>query len=299
MLKGLPYTDSGHERHTLDIYHGGPKPANGLQPVVFYIHGGGWEGGDSSMIDGGGYESRAGDGNDWSKPSFFVAEGFVFCSTNYRLLRYGSWAGTMDASVDIRIGTMAEDCAKAMRWVHDHAAEYGGDGDRMVVMGHSAGAQLAALLCTDARLLQREGLDLDNVVKACIPIDGDTYDVPAVIAAGSRHDKKFGELVEQQELSAALHVRAATKHGRQCAIPPFLALHIYGKPDGSPHPHNNNYCTAHQTRILADALGEAGVRCEVVGTANKDHITLDSEIGKPGDFITCVVREFLQSVLVV
>jgi acetyl esterase/lipase len=203
----------------------------------------------------------------------------------------------MDASVDIRIGTMAEDCAKAMRWVHDNAADYGGDGSSMVVMGHSAGAQLAALLCTDARLLQRQGLELDKVVKACIPIDGDTYDVPAVVAAGSRHDSKFGELAEQQELSAALHAKTAAQHDERCPIPPFLALHIYGKPDGSPHPSDDNYCTAHQTRILAAALGEAGVRCEVVGTANKNHVTLDSEIGRPGDFITSAIRSFLQSVL--
>lgn len=302
-VKGLAYTSTGHERHTLDVYHAPVAPEapgqspKGLRPVVFYIHGGGWEGGDASMVDGGGYEGRAGDGNAWSKTAFFVTEGFVFFSTNYRLLRYGSWDGTMDASVDIRIGTMAEDCAKAMRWVHDHAAEYGGDGSSMVVMGHSAGAQLAALLCTDARLLRREGLDLGSLVKACIPIDGDTYDVPAVVAAGSRHDSKFGELAEQQELSAALHVKAAAWQRGQCPIPPFLALHIYGKSDGSPHPSDNNYCTAHQTRILADALGEAGVRCEVVGTANKDHVTLDSEIGKPGDFITSTVRSFLQSVL--
>lgn len=274
---GLAYTDSGHERHTLDVYHA--PPAAALKPIVFYIHGGGWEGGDSSMVGGGGYEGRAGN-HPWGKPGFFVGEGCVFVSTNYRLLRYGNWSGTMDASIDVRIGTMAEDCAKAMRYVHDNAAAWGGDGSQIIVMGHSAGAQLAALLCTDARLLQREGLALGSVVKGCIPIDGDTYDVPAVIAAGSRHDQKFGELPEQQELSAAVHAKAAAAvQGREGQIPPFLALHIYGKPDGSPHPPEDNYCTAHQTRILAAALGEAGVRCEVVGSANKDHITLDSEIG--------------------
>ena len=297
-VKALAYTDSGHERHTLDLYHAPVQyPGKALRPVVFYIHGGGWEGGDSSMVDSGGYEGMAGDGNRWSKPSFFVSEGYVFVSTNYRLLRYGSWKGKMDASVDVRISTMAEDCAKAMRWVHDHAAEYGGDGNSIIVTGHSAGAQLAALLCTDARLLQREGLELGSVVKACIPIDGDTYDVPAVIAAGSRHDTKFGDLAEQRELSAAVHARAAAQQGGPCQIPPFLALHIFGKSNGSPHPSENNYCTSHQTRILADALGEAGVRCEVLGTANKDHVRLDSEIGKPDDFITYAVRGFLQSVL--
>ena len=77
------------------------------------------------------------------------------------------------------------------------------------------------------------------------------------------------------------------QHGQ--GIPPFLALHIFvDDPE-------NKYSTAHQTRILATALGAAGVRCDVVGT-NKQHITLDSEIGRPGDFITAVVASFLQSV---
>ena len=110
-----------------------------------------------------------------------------------------------------------------------------------------------------------------------------------MIAAGSRHDTKFGQLAEQIALSAAL--QAARGKG----IPPFLALHIFGNPDGSTHPPDDNYCTSHQTRMLATALGDVGVRCEVLGTANKSHITLDSEIGKPGDFVTASVVGFLES----
>ena len=306
---GVPYTDSRHERHTLDIYHTGGPAASGssqLKPVLFYIHGGGWERGDSTMVTGSSWfaDPRFADlgkktadssgEHPWGKPEFFVSElGYIFVSINYRLLypsvdRNDFWANRNPSgpksTETVRIGTMVEDCAKAMRWVHDHASEFGGDGAQITVMGHSAGAQLAALLCTDPKLLQRQGLELGSVVKACIPIDGDTYDVPAVIASGSSHGKKFGALAEQQELSAALHC------WRGQGIPPFLALHIYvNAPE-------NKYSTAHQTRILATALGKAGVRCDVVGTPNKQHITLDSEIGKPGDFITAAVTSFLQSV---
>ena len=311
---GVPYTDSGHARHTLDVYHAGGPAASGssqLKPVLLYIHGGGWERGDSTMVTGSAWfaDPRFADQgkktadpsgeHPWGKPEFFVSElGYVFVSTNYRLLYPGVdsndfWAkryGNPKSTETVRIGTMAEDCAKAMRWVHDHASEFGGDGTQITVMGHSAGAQLAALLCTDPKLLRRQGLELGSVVKACIPIDGDTYDVPAVIASGSSHGKKFGDgfqmatLAEQQELSAALHCRPGQ------GIPPFLALHIFGNAP------ENTYSTAHQTRILATALGEAGVRCDVVGSANKQHIPLDSEIGKPGDFITAAVASFLQSV---
>ena len=72
-------------------------------------------------------------------------------------------------------------------------------------------------------------------------------------------------LAEQQELSAALHCRPGQ------GIPPFLALHIFGNAP------ENTYSTAHQTRILATALGEAGVRCDVIGTANKQHIAHDND----------------------
>jgi acetyl esterase/lipase len=49
------------------------------------------------------------------------------------------------------------DVAKSFRWVHDHIAEYGGNPKRVLVGGHSAGAQLAALICTDERYLKAEG----------------------------------------------------------------------------------------------------------------------------------------------
>ena len=63
---------------------------------------------------------------------------------------------------------------------HEHVAEHGGDPKRLFVMGHSAGAQLAALICTDDRHLKAEGLSL-GIIKGCVPVDGDTYDVPAMI----------------------------------------------------------------------------------------------------------------------
>ena len=65
---------------------------------------------------------------------------------------------------------------KALAWTHAHAAEYGGDPSRVFVMGHSAGAQLAALVCTDDRYLKAEKLTF-AFIKGCVPVDGDTYDV--------------------------------------------------------------------------------------------------------------------------
>jgi len=149
--RNIPYADKADERQVLDVFS--PKNAKNL-PVVFWIHGGAWQTGDKTDVQ--------------IKPQAFMDKGFVFVSTNYRLL----------PSVDM--ATIVRDVAKSVRWVHDHIADYGGDPKRLVIMGHSAGAQLAALICTDDRYLKAEGLSL-AITKGCVPVDGDTYDVPAII----------------------------------------------------------------------------------------------------------------------
>src|ERR1700682_4980288 len=89
--RNIPYADPAHERQVLDVY--APHNANNL-PVVFWIHGGGWQTGDKTSVQ--------------IKPRFFVDKGFVFVSTNYRLL----------PSVDM--ATIVRDIARSIRWVHDH-----------------------------------------------------------------------------------------------------------------------------------------------------------------------------------
>src|SRR5205085_6512070 len=131
---------------------------------------------------------------------------------NYRLLP------------EATIGQMAGDVAKAIRWARDHAKDYGGDAGRMVVAGHSAGAQLAALVCTDGQYLKAEGLALADV-RGCVPVDGDTYDVPMQIKTVEQrradiYRKKFGPEESQKALSPVTHVAK----GKQ--IPPFLILHV-------------------------------------------------------------------------
>ena len=153
-------------------------------------------------------------------------KGFVFVSTNYRLLP------------NVDMGTIVRDVAKSIHWVHDHIAEYGGDPNRLLVMGHSAGAQLAALICTDDRYLKAEGLSL-AIIKGCVPVDGDTYDVPAIIETAETrrrvhgqpqakygHREKFGnDPAKHRDFSAVTHV------ARDKGIPPFLILHVADHPD--------------------------------------------------------------------
>jgi acetyl esterase/lipase len=258
--RDLPYAEPAHKRQVLDVYS--PAGAKNL-PVVFWIHGGGWQAGDKKEVQ--------------LKPHVFLAKGFVFVSTNYRLLP------------EVDMGTIVRDVAKAVRWVHDHIAEHRGEPDRLFIMGHSAGAQVAALICTDDRYLKAEGLSL-AMIKGCVPVDGDTYDVPAIIETAETrwrvhglprakfgHREKFGnDPAKHKDFSAVTHVT------RGKGIPPFLLLHVAEHPD-----------TSAQAQRLGNVLKDAGVPVKVVGVRETTHNKINADLGRPDDPATKALFEFL------
>ena len=252
-----------HERQVLDVY--APEGAKNL-PVVFWIHGGGWQAGNKSMVG--------------VKPKAFTTAGFVFVSINYRLLP------TVDMTA------LTSDVATALGWVHTNIATYGGDPTRMLVMGHSAGGQLAALMCTDDKYAKAHGFSL-SAIKGCVPVDADTFDIPAIIEVAETrarvhhlpmptngHRQKFGNDPEKhRDFSAVTHV-AANK-----GIPPFLILHIAANAD-----------TGAQARRLAAVLQAAGISAKVV-SRDTTHEGLNDEIGVPDDPITKEVFSFVAEAL--
>ena len=261
--RDIPYAEPKNPRQTLDVY----RPAAGKNlPVVVWVHGGGWRAGDKTEVAG--------------KPLAFTRKGFVFISVNYRFVP------------DVTMDTIARDVAKSVRWAHDHAAQRGGDPNRMLLMGHSAGAQLAALLCTDERYLKAEGLPL-TILKGCVPVDGDTYDVPLQVAtANARYKRqgqpppkmgyaeKFGAPDRQRDLSAVRHI------ARGKGIPPFLILHVADHTD-----------TTAQAHRLWSELKEAGVQAKVFGAVGTDHVKLDRDLGVAGDAATAELFAFVEGVL--
>jgi len=260
----IPYADSALKRQNLDIY--APDGAKNL-PVVFWIHGGGWQAGDKTDVQ--------------IKPRVFAEHGFVFVSTNYRLLP------------EVDMGVLIQDVAKSLGWAHKHIAEYGGDPRRIFVMGHSAGAQLAALLCIDDRYLKAEGVPF-AVLKGCVPVDGDTYDVPAIIATAeirqtvhglplpeNGHRIKFGNDPKKHlDFSAVTHVAKGK------GIPPFLILHVAGHPD----------VTA-QARRLGDVLAAAQIPTTVFGAKETTHNKLNADLGLPDDPATKALFQFLDNLV--
>ena len=264
LTSNIPYVADGHARHVLDIY--APDNASNL-PVLFWIHGGGWQAGDKTSVD--------------VKPKWFTGKGFVFVSTNYRLLP------------EVDMGTLIRDVAKAYGWVQQNISKYGGDPKRVFVAGHSAGAQLAAILCTDERYLEEVGASLSSTI-GCMPVDGDTYDVPAIIEVAETrcrshglpmpsfgHRKKFGDdPAKHKDFSAVYHI-AKDKH-----IPPFLILHVAAHPD-----------TSAQAFRLSSVLKEAGVPVTVFGAKDTSHTKLNDDLGLPGDPATAALEKFIARIV--
>ena len=258
--RDIPYADRAQERQVLDIYS--PAGAKNL-PVVFWIHGGGWQTGDKSSVQ--------------VKPQAFMDKGFVFVSTNYRLLP------------TVEMGTIVRDIATSIHWVHEHIASFGGDPERLFVMGHSAGAQLAALVCTDDRYLKAEGLSL-AIIKGCVPVDGDTYDIPAIIETAETrrrvhgqpqlkfgHREKFGnDPAKHRDFSAVTHV------AKDKGIPPFLILHVADHPD-----------TSAQADRLGRELKDAGVPVKVFGARETTHGKINADLGLPDDPSTKALFDFV------
>jgi acetyl esterase/lipase len=262
--RDIPYVENGHARHVLDIY--APEGAKSL-PVVFWIHGGGWQTGDKSDVD--------------TKPKWFLGKGFVFVSTNYRLLP------------EVDMGTLIRDCAKAYGWVQKNIAAHGGDPKRVLVGGHSAGAQLAAILCTDDRYLREAGAAFDTLI-GCVPVDGDTYDIPAIIEVAETRNRvhglpmpKFGHRLKFGN-DPALHkdFSAVTHIAKGKSIPPFLTLYVSSHPD-----------TTAQAIRLTEELKAAAVNARAFGAKNTNHSKLNNDLGLDGDPATKELDAFVTLVL--
>jgi acetyl esterase/lipase len=258
--RDIPYASPPLERQVLDLY--APKDAKNL-PVVFWIHGGGWQTGDKSSVQ--------------EKPKAFLERGFVFVSTNYRLLP------------KVEMETIFRDVAKSLGWVYKNIAEHGGDPNRIFVMGHSAGAQLAALLCIDDRYLKAEGVPF-SALKGCVPVDGDTYDVPAIIETAETrrrvhgepqakfgHREKFGnDPQKHRDYSAVTHVAKGK------GIPPFLILYVADHPDN-----------AAQARRLAAVLKEAEIPATAFGARDTNHIKINDNLGVADNPVTKALDDFV------
>jgi acetyl esterase/lipase len=232
----------------LDVY---APVAAAKAPVLVMMHGGAWALGSKtarSVVD--------------AKAAHWLPRGYVFVSVETRLLPA---ANPLE---------QARDLAAALAYVHKHASEWGGDGARIVLMGHSAGAHLAALLAADPSL---GGKSAPQPVLGTVALDSAAYDVTQIMSG--RHvglyDRAFGrDPAFWRAASPSLQVRGK----------PAPALLV---------------CSSRRRESCDQAVGFAAILKRAGGRAtvlpqNLSHMEINAELGRDGAY-TAAVDRFLAS----
>ncbi|GAA0741890.1 alpha/beta hydrolase [Sphingomonas sp. ABOLD] len=229
-------------------------------PLIVFVHGGGWEHGAKDNATGA------------AKIRHFTGNGYAFATIDYRLVP--------GATVE----QQAQDVATALAWLVAHARDLGFNPNRMVLMGHSAGAHLAALVATDPRYMHAQDLMLDQL-RGVVLLDGAAYDVPAQMAEAGRfmrpiYTKAFGtDPARQRALSPVAHSKGPN-------VLSFLILHVQ-REDGT-----------RQSEALARALRAEGSKVEVQGFEGRGlrgHVAMNRQLGEADYPATAVVDRWLSA----
>ncbi|NUS37766.1 MAG: alpha/beta hydrolase [Lysobacter sp.] len=241
VLRDIPYGDDPHQR--LDVYV--PEHGASRAPVVFMVHGGGWKRGDKDM-----------DSVVTNKVARWVPRGIVFVSIDYRMLP--------EANPQVQ----AQDVARALAYVQRHASAWGGDGERTMLMGHSAGAHLVSLIEASPGWAAQAGA---SPWLGAVSLDSGALDVPALMQPPHMplYDEAFGSdptfwraVSPQQQLAPRR--------------PPLLAV-----------------CSTRRTRscdqssAFVDSANASGTRAALL-REDLSHREINDELGKPGAYTDAV-----------
>lgn len=156
LTNGGKSTFSCHPKHRMDLFvpDGSIQPfPRPLRPVVLFVHGGAWMQGDKQHR-----------GNTYSNVGISCARaGFIGAVTNYRL------------SPEVTVWDQMRDIAAAVGYIRQHAKTFGGNPDKIVLMGHSAGAHLITLLASQPRWL-KDAIgaqhEVDDFIKGLVCVSG-------------------------------------------------------------------------------------------------------------------------------
>lgn len=229
--RNVAFGPEPHQR--LDVY--APRQVQGQAslPVAVFFYGGSW---DTGRRQDYGWVGQA-----------LASRGFVAVLPDYGLYP------------EVRYPGFLEDCARSVRWAQDHAAEFGGDPNRIVLTGHSAGAYNAAMVALDRRYLSAAGVDPKHI-KALAGLSGPYDFLPLTDPIAER---TFGEAADLSATQPTSFVTADSP-------PAFLAT---GDDDTMVYPKN--------TVKLAAKLRAAGVTVEEEHYANIDHVRMVLALSRP------------------
>lgn len=259
-------TDADKNLTSLDIY---TPDKSGKNPVLVWVHGGGWSEGDKKTIVT----------SPVDMPKVFCAEKFVVVSVNYRL------------SPAVKFPVHPQDVASAIAWVKANITKYGGDPKRINLAGHSAGAHLTALICTDEKYLKAVGLNLSDI-KSAVPSDAGTYDF---IAFANRQKEKNTPIPKNftdvftsdekvwKEASPIYYVEKGKK------IPPMLLFYSKG-----PQKNTTNEYYKIDTETFTKKLTDNGFDAKAHNAQDMTHGELSVSFSNPNAHTTKAFLEFLK-----
>lgn len=231
---------AGGDRQKLDLY-APRRPAKAKLPVIVFFYGGSW---NSGVKEGYGFAGRA-----------LAAQGFLVAIPDYRLVP------------EVRFPAFLEDGSAAVKWIRANAARFGGDPDRIVLAGHSAGAYNAAMLAFDPRWLGEDREAVRGFAGLAGPYDFLPLDSPVTRAT-------FGNAPDLQATQPVTFASADD--------PPALLL--VAARDRLVYPRNS--------QRLAEALRKAGVAAQIKSYRNVGHIGMVTALAKPLRGKAPVLRDF-------
>lgn len=222
-----------------------------LVPVVLYVHGGGWVKGSRKKVYG--------------LPEWLTSRGYMLVAIDYRKVP----RTTIDGQVS--------DVARAIAWTARNIKRYGGDPDRIVIMGHSAGAHLVAMAAAQGKA---------GNIRGVIPNDVQAYDIVAYVTKRGTIGPMFGRAFSDNP-NNWVRWSPITYARRASGLPPHLVM--YSRSQGE---RRRSISIGY-----ANVLKSRGVRVSVFHGTKYSHGAIASRLGRPGDSATAAVEKFLRRVM--
>jgi acetyl esterase/lipase len=245
----VPYGPAGAE-NTLDVQY---QPG-GAKPLIVFAHGGGWQHGDKKP------------GTRLLARSFSPT--YTFASVNYRL---APGATIKDAASDV---------ARVIGYLQQHAAEYAIDPTRIVLMGHSAGAHLVALVATDGSYLAEAGV-APETIRGVVMLDCIACDIEAFMEKKPYNETLRGMLGTDRDSWRAYSPVAFARSAAH--TPPFMVTY---SPD--------RRGSALDAQSLSAALAPHCPACVSKGYS-KEHMSFVRDLANPDDAMTKDILDFIKA----
>ena len=260
--------DAHPVKHRLDLFlPRGPEGrgnAGKAFTTVIFVHGGNWIEGDKSLhVAGADIYANIG--------RFLAAHGYGAAVVNYRLIPDVAWEG------------QPADIARAVKWVRANIASHGGDPAEIVLMGHSAGAQLASLVAVSPRWLREAGVPA-GAIRGVIAISGAGFDIgdEETYRHFGRSRAWFAERFHT-DTSPNWEADASPVNYLDAGDPPFLMMYPTGDKPG----------VLRQSALMRAALEKAGIWTWVVPISGLNHTGIILVLSRTDRAPGLVVLRFL------